>query len=361
MIKKVPIYKLRPAEKLWLQEVYNHFQKNQRVTYRQVWKKLNGKIPSNFRPVNINKNLISADGEHITLLGIMALLNHLDILDDINKIVNQVKRIILEKPEIEEIDVRDISRNLTVTNTHVGLLLYLIRPFGSFWRSATTENNTYAFKSIEIGKESGVFYQYINFESIEQLIVMYLNEQAYSDSESREKTSKNLIQRDLSIHNSNDLLTIKPLFKPRVSRIDKKLCFVLMPFVEEWSHSVYNNLIRKNVEGLKLRCLRADDLTGTNIVDDIWSYINQAGIIIADVTGPNPNVMYELGIAHTIGKPTILITQNINSIPFDFRHLRHIEYRDNIEGSKIFSKKIKQVIKDVYKEYYSDIDNMFTA
>ena len=57
-------------------------------------------------------------------------------------------------------------------------------------------------------------------------------------------------------------------------------------------------------------------------------------------------------IVHTIGKPSILITQDIDSIPFDLRHLRHIEYRDNIEDIKQFNKKIKQMTIALYREHY---------
>lgn len=55
-------------------------------------------------------------------------------------------------------------------------------------------------------------------------------------------------------------------------------------------------------------------------------------MIIADVTGRNPNVMYEIGIAHTLGKTVILLTQEVHDIPFDFRGYRHIDYADNVDG-----------------------------
>jgi nucleoside 2-deoxyribosyltransferase len=80
--------------------------------------------------------------------------------------------------------------------------------------------------------------------------------------------------------------------------------------------------------------------------------INQAAFIIADVTGRNPNVMYELGIAHTLGKPVIIITQEINKIPFDFKHLRHYVYEDNVTGKELFGRLLKEVIPEIYAETY---------
>lgn len=59
---------------------------------------------------------------------------------------------------------------------------------------------------------------------------------------------------------------------------------------------------------------------------DIWDGIKKAKILIAELTGRNPNVMYELGLAHAIEKPVILLTQDINDVPFDLRSLRCIVY-----------------------------------
>jgi hypothetical protein len=60
--------------------------------------------------------------------------------------------------------------------------------------------------------------------------------------------------------------------------------------------------------------------------------IAQAKVVVCDCTGKNPNVFYEIGIAHTLGKDVILITQSKDDIPFDLRHLRYVEYMRNKEG-----------------------------
>ncbi len=56
--------------------------------------------------------------------------------------------------------------------------------------------------------------------------------------------------------------------------------------------------------------------------------------MICDCTGKNPNVFYEAGIAHTLGKEVILITQSASDVPFDLRHLRYVSYLNNREGRK---------------------------
>lgn len=78
------------------------------------------------------------------------------------------------------------------------------------------------------------------------------------------------------------------------------------------------------------RC--TDDLFGNDIMQDIWEGICSAGLIIADLTTRNPNVFYELGLAHTLGKDFLLITQDLADLPFDLRRFRCVEYEDNSDG-----------------------------
>lgn len=81
------------------------------------------------------------------------------------------------------------------------------------------------------------------------------------------------------------------------------------------------------MERCGLRCERADDIYGiSGIMQSVWESINRAQVIIADLTERNPNVFYELGIAHTLGKPVIMITQSMDYVPFDLRHLRCVVY-----------------------------------
>lgn len=68
------------------------------------------------------------------------------------------------------------------------------------------------------------------------------------------------------------------------------------------------------------------------IIQDVVALIDQSAIVICDCTGKNPNVFYEMGIAHTLGKEVIIITQNPADIPFDIAHLRHVRYLGNDQG-----------------------------
>ncbi|MBF0144795.1 MAG: hypothetical protein HQL84_02220 [Magnetococcales bacterium] len=134
-----------------------------------------------------------------------------------------------------------------------------------------------------------------------------------------------------------NMIQINPIFGPAQYRVDGRLAFVLMPFTDLLTE-IYNTCIRPTVEEseFNLVCRRADDIKSNRaIIQDIWKSICEARIIIADMTDLNPNVMYELGIAHTVGKETILLYQRQNNeinFPFDLAHIRRIEYDNTAMG-----------------------------
>lgn len=105
----------------------------------------------------------------------------------------------------------------------------------------------------------------------------------------------------------------------------------MMPFDAGFS-PVYETL-KATVEKVGLRCRRADEIwENPAIIQDIVSLIDRSRVVICDWTGRNPNVSYEIGIAHTLGREAILIAQNAVDIPFDLRHLRYLPYLNNAEG-----------------------------
>jgi hypothetical protein len=149
---------------------------------------------------------------------------------------------------------------------------------------------------------------------------------------------------------STSLVQINPIFGPASFNVDEHLVFILMPFKDELN-AVYNTIIKPTVELMGLVCHRADEYkTNKAIMQDIWKAICEAKIVIADLTNLNPNVMYELGIAHTVGKETIMITQNGDKefkFPFDILHIRRIKYENTASGGKKLERDLKDTIKSI--------------
>ncbi len=146
-------------------------------------------------------------------------------------------------------------------------------------------------------------------------------------------------------------IKVKPVFGTASADDDFKChVFMIMPFAEEFN-SIYQDYVKPTVEDLGLTIKRGDDFfSHHDIIDEVWSAIYASQIVIADCTGRNPNVFYELGIAHTLGKIAILITQNIDDTPFDVQGKRFIVYKDNSAGLKLLREKLKEYVSKAAKK-----------
>jgi len=142
------------------------------------------------------------------------------------------------------------------------------------------------------------------------------------------------------------VLGIQPPFGQRRLTVFADRVFYLGPFREPYN-SIYRSVVSPAVKANGFSIKRADEIYATRpVMQDVWQGIGEAGIIIAEVTGRNANVMYEVGIAHTIGKPVILITQDIGDVPFDLRHYRCITYRPNARGFQQLKTRLQRTLTD---------------
>jgi hypothetical protein len=124
------------------------------------------------------------------------------------------------------------------------------------------------------------------------------------------------------------------LFEQIVLQKEESRAFVIMPFKQEY-RELYDNFISKLLIDKGLKTKRADEIFGNRpIIADIIENIQKSRLIVAFVTEINPNVLYEIGVAHAINKDVIILTPNVEKLPFDIRHLRCIQYYDTIGGSE---------------------------
>ncbi len=103
------------------------------------------------------------------------------------------------------------------------------------------------------------------------------------------------------------------------------LVAVMTPYDPQFD--VVFETLQAATSALGLRAVRAKDIWDhPEIMDDVRSLLWRARVVIADLTGRNPNVFYETGLAHALPRPTILITQNPSDVPFDLRSVRYLHY-----------------------------------
>jgi len=118
-----------------------------------------------------------------------------------------------------------------------------------------------------------------------------------------------------------------------LKRVLRPRCFIIMPFSEEHSQPLYEDVLRNTLDNEGYETYRADSIHGSRpIMDDIADQIRKADLILADITGNNPNVMFELGLALAQGKQAIIMCRKEpkdrleDLIPFDLKTLRVLPF-----------------------------------
>ncbi len=128
----------------------------------------------------------------------------------------------------------------------------------------------------------------------------------------------------------------KIIFSPNIfsipeAPVESQLISVMMPFNPAFSG--VHSAISEAANSAGFTCKRVDDIWNhSTVIQDVFSLIFQSFIVVCDFSGKNPNVFYEAGIAHTLGKHVVPITQSEQDIPFDLQHHRYAKYLNNGEG-----------------------------
>ncbi len=128
--------------------------------------------------------------------------------------------------------------------------------------------------------------------------------------------------------------------------------FVIMPFEEPFD-TLYREVILPNAESLGFEVIRIDEIRGPGLIlEDIQQQIAQAQAVVAEITTHNPNVFYELGYAHALKKPAVLLVRREEGakMPFDVQGYRAIFYDDTIGGKKIVERNLRQHLDAIRRD-----------
>jgi hypothetical protein len=108
----------------------------------------------------------------------------------------------------------------------------------------------------------------------------------------------------------NDFIVCRGDRDKTFMQVDQPSCFVIMPFSEDWSDAVYKNIFEPAIRDAKLECIRGDEIDRVGqLTPGIFKTLQTVGVVLADITAPNPNVYYELGVADTLGKEVFVLAQ----------------------------------------------------
>lgn len=178
-----------------------------------------------------------------------------------------------------------------------------------------------------------------------------------------------LVQRSVAVQQARNIaeipkppkfgyeMNVNPIFgEPNMNAQFQADIFMITPFRDEFD-TVYRNVIEPTVTDMNLTIKRGDEFNSVSgqIMSEVWAAINACRLVIVETSEVNANVYYELGIAHTLGKPAILITQakDIEDFPFDIRHLRFIVYENTIAGGEA----LEQALRDSIIRIINDLED----
>ena len=138
------------------------------------------------------------------------------------------------------------------------------------------------------------------------------------------------------------IITFSPqVFEVPNKPLNEKLVAVMMPFDSSFTGTFES--IKKACKEVDLECKKANNIwENSTFIQDIFELIFTSKIVIGDFTNKNTNVFYEIGIAHTLGKTVIPISQSIDDVPSDLRHHRVLKYLPNTEGYAELQKELKK-------------------
>ncbi|MCS8573799.1 hypothetical protein [Pediococcus pentosaceus] len=192
-----------------------------------------------------------------------------------------------------------------------------------------------------------------SYKIIESVQVAERVEQLSEFFEKLQSVASSFIQ---DLEKRNGIMNYEPIFKARNITVDEKLIFAVLPFSNE-RLEILDEIIKPGLEKSKgMTVVRSGNMFDANldIMENIWTYINQAKVVLVDISEKNPNVFYELGICNTIGKPVIMICdeesyeKDYNSrLPFDIIAKNVIFYKNRGNGLIKLMDKLEKTVEGV--------------
>ncbi|HUI40152.1 MAG TPA: hypothetical protein VLY86_04435 [Methanothrix sp.] len=150
-----------------------------------------------------------------------------------------------------------------------------------------------------------------------------------------------------------NLMRTRPIFGPPPAAVGMQTALLLMPSGVDHSGNLDSISRAAGDNGLLVEAA-GDIREGRSAVHANWMAINQAGIIIADLTGADPGVMYSLGIAHTVGKETVLIYPRGSQYLTDIPRTHRIEYEESDEGRRRLEEQLTKMLKSMLPPFTTD-------
>ncbi|RNC83684.1 MAG: hypothetical protein ED557_07815 [Balneola sp.] len=327
--------KISNDERTWLEEAYNIFKKGEVYDPIIFYEANFDKFSKGFMPEDLNRSLIRPDG--ITLLGIWLVDPDNNIFEKIEKVIIELKKLVLDKSKRKEFSTKELSDSLNISLEEISKIIqFIFHDLNGFIRSF------------------GGSYEYVdNFEIVKSFHQVRKFKRFVSVEKELEITARHILKQTKSpnrrvvrnIHKGSPHQVTISEEQVEIKRTEKDTAFIIMQIDKE-KHELEDvlNTIKEVCKEFNIVAQRADEIEHQDkITDVILNKIDSSEFIIADLSGERPNVYYEVGYAHSKGKRPILIRKEGEKLHFDLSVHNVPEYRSNTELRDILTRRFEAI------------------
>lgn len=315
------------VERLWLNEQYQ----SQEFDVKKTKVRLYGKIPHDFDVRAIDLRLIRHD--HLTLIGIWHVDPKSSVFTNVEQVILHIKNLILKKPGVETISASMVAEEIGVLQeSDVATALRLMSDMDNFTSSASYSNDLRGYSSITFGHDDNGYDAYLAFENIFDLMDEFYLRSAPSQN---------------SIQFFNPLLNGREEREPTTEKkVNPNTAFIIMPIDPSKPElDDVRNVIKEVCKKFGIKAVRADDIQHQErITDVVLQQIRESEHLIADLSYERPNVYYEIGYAHAIGKRPILYRKQGMSLHFDLSVHNVPEFKNLSELRLMLEERLEAIL-----------------